>query len=1081
MHAALTAEPPHCHDTLTATVHPHTSHCCADTVCHNAGRPPSEFVSFLRPVAWPLSMRCPSMVPHVQRLATFFVCAKPVERLRLRPSLIRRPRPLRALHFHSLAATAAAAATERAVGQSERVSHQTDSVGSSVLQDEDDDDADESAYDMPASSPAPPLSLSSVGPVRLDSTREWWEDNQIFGPPSNNPVLFERADKHKMLLALGLCQSLDVCIAIVRLILEPDTAALLTPHNYTFVLLTLHSHARPMLQQTAYHGASPQSSTLSADVSSVVCDVVEASFVHGWQLSSRSYACALHMIASLDDPRCLQLLSSVEACQDVIVSDGCYGAVMAYLQRQRKFAAVCQLWRSMQLRYERDRRQWDVPLQHFLTSHLLDDETQAELAALAVGAACQQLWMYHTAITAALRTRRVNTVLTIVQQLHSWQQRHSAIRAPFDGSASSVSALPSSSQPLFEHVNFRAAAVEPVWTALTFHSVLAVHAVAGEWWLVMLAINHMTAAGALLPLHRATVTRVAECAIQHRRWADLRALVSFVEQREPQLLSLELVALLTKRLEAAAHAHNGEDARLAAIESERMVRFCLGCLEQQRILRAFSAHGSGGDTQHSSSAVLSLVVEMSAAMPLPAVRRLVSLLLLSSEQRRRTGHSPTRLFLRCESTLTVSAITTQVRARGGSALILRQDEAATATISALLSEYNLLQPSSGGGNTPSFQPSHSSVTTSTPHAVLFVSAADRSQASMRDGLPAAPPAAAPVVALHDSSCSAGQLLRDVLQLREEARWSLVKRRLKRNRRRLAAASVEADAPFLNATLRCWAFRPPHSQQHQQPTTIAEVLQAVDRRERASPGTVTAEQVVQTAPPLSAFFPLTRPAFTNDLSTALQLCGDRDILRVLPSTATQSAASLVSLHERMSVLAVHCAVMLPLLQAQHRYQPLQRCADGAALPAVFVQSLDERLLHIAADFLHFGFGLRAQWLSPSLAADDCHSSAVALLTAARASAAASHLASTAASVLLVSRDAVCGWLLEGGRMNDSAWLERCLRAEEGGAGASKQPTKCTRRSGGRPRSVSAVGGTVTPPRGRDIVMPCSTTTVQWEHR
>ena len=173
----------------------------------------------------------------------------------------------------------------------------------------------------------------------------------------------------------------------------------------------------------------------------------------------------------------------------MIVSDGCYGAVMAYLQRHRHYGAVCQLWRSMQLRYERDRRQWDVTLQHFLSAHLLDDEKQAEIAALPVGAACQQLWMYHTAITAALRTRQVNTALNVVQQLHSWQQRCTAIKVSSAGSMLSVSSLPSSSQPLYEHVNYRAATVEPVWSALTYHSVLSAH---GGGWRVVAgdAVSH---------------------------------------------------------------------------------------------------------------------------------------------------------------------------------------------------------------------------------------------------------------------------------------------------------------------------------------------------------------------------------------------------------------------------------------------------------------------------------------------------------------------------------------------------------------------------------------------------------------
>ena len=101
-------------------------------------------------------------------------------------------------------------------------------------------------------------------------------DTVIFGPPSiDNPILFDRTGKHKLLLALGQCHSLDQCSSLIRLILRPATASLLTPHNYTFILLTLHSHARPLLQHTAYHSAAQVTSTspTAGLLSSLVCDV----------------------------------------------------------------------------------------------------------------------------------------------------------------------------------------------------------------------------------------------------------------------------------------------------------------------------------------------------------------------------------------------------------------------------------------------------------------------------------------------------------------------------------------------------------------------------------------------------------------------------------------------------------------------------------------------------------------------------------------------------------------------------------------------------------------------------------------
>ena len=901
----------------------------------------------------------------------------------------------------------------------------------SVLLADEDEHADESVYSGPPHIPSGSAGAGSMGgmaglsgaaALRLDTRREWWEDNQIFGPPSlNSSEIFDRPAKHQLLLAIGHRQSIDQSFFIFCRILQPAIATLLTPHNYTFILLTLHSHARPILQQAAYRrtDAPRQSDAVTAgQLSSLVCAYMEASFVCGWQLSTRTYACALHMLASLDDPRCLRLLSSVEACQDVIVSDGCYGPVMAYLARQRDYAAVCQLWRSMQLRYERDRRQWDVPLQHFISSYLLDDEKQAEIAALAVGTACQQLWMYHTAIAAALRTRQVNTAHSIVQQLHSWRQRWTAIRTMADGSMSSLGTLPSSSQPLFDHVNFRAAAVEPVWSALTYHFVLSAHAVAGEWWMVMLALTDMAAAGVLLPLHRSTVIRVAECAIRHGRWSELRSLLSFIEQRDPQLLSLELVGLLTKRLEAVARVHSGDNARLAALESERLVRLCLAHLEQQQVVQAFSAAADGDGTHHSSFEVMSFVVDCAVATPLQAIRRLVSLLLLATDQRRRNGHTPIRLFLRCESAHLLPAITSHVRSLGGSTHILQPDSAASATANSLLAEYALLQQSSKRGCTaPSLD-----LATAAPDVqpgVMFVSGAARPHGALYDQsfAPRAQPAALSS-GLYDSSCSAGSVLSDVLQLRAEASWPLVKRCLKRSKRRLAAAGVLADTAFIEAAVRCWAFRPTRPDEHEQPTRIDTLLQALDGQQRHS------QHSTHPTALSPASFPLGSDVYTTDLAAAVQLCRDRNILHSLASSAIQPAASLLSLHERMSVLTVHCAVMTAMLLVQHSHQPLRQCSDAAPLPALFVQSLDSRLLHVAADFLQSVCGVTTDWLQLP-AADDCHSAHVGLLTALRTSVV--HSASDAPLVLLVSCDSMCGWLLAGARLNDRQWVERCLRS------------------------------------------------------
>ena len=989
------------------------------------------------------------MLSHVRRLATVAPSVQPVELVRVRPLPLRLTAHSRALRLSSRPLVGSSNEALRRAGQSDSVAEQERAADRSLLAVDEDEDVDESAYDIPPAGP-PPLVSGALGAARLDVNRDWWEDNQIFGPPSIiNPILFDRTGKHQLLLALGQCHSLDHAITIARRLLRAATASLLTPHNYTFILMTLQGHARPMLQQSTYHSPGPSQSGApsGAVLCSIVCDVVEASFVYGWQLSSRSYACALYMIASLDDERCLQLLSSVEACQEVILSDGWYGAVIAYLQRHRNNTAVCQLWRSMQLRYERDRRHWDVPLQQFLSSHLLDDEKQAEIAALAVGAACQQLWMYHRAIAAALRIGQANTALGIVQQLHQWQQRYTCIRSPSEASVLSVSALPSSSQPLFEHVNFRAAAVEPVWSALTYYSVLSAHAAAGEWWLLTAVLRDMTAAGMLLPLHRSTVTRVAECAIRQRRWFDLRSLLSFIEQDDPQLLSLELVGLLTKRLEAAARTLTGDDARLAAIESERLVRFCLTCLEQQHILRAFDTRASGSEPPDSSSELLSFVVHFASAMPLPVIRRLVALLLLSSDQRRRTGHTPTRLFFRCESEQ-VLAITSHVRALGGSALVVRSD-AECSSARSLLAEYDSLQRSSGGS--PTRAPSPYPTASDRSATVLFVSAAAaRPQAVIHeDG--AASPELVPSVSMFDSSCSAGRLLRDVLQLRDEASWLLLKRYLKRNKRRLAAAGVEADTPFIEATVRCWAFRPTQIEVHERPATIARLLQSLDGQPQSSPTTPGSSA------DSSASFPLTRSVCISDLSAAAQLCCDRRILHSLPPSAIQPAASLISLHERMSVMTVHCAMMLPLLQLQCRYPQQQppHCADAAALPAIFVQSLDERLLHIAAHFLRSVCGLHADWLTPLSAADDSHSTAVSLLTSLRST--TSQPASAASRVLHISRDAVCGWLMAGGQLNDTVWLERCLQTDEGNSG-DEQSTRVT----GHIESAavpSAVGGAV----------------------
>ena len=958
-------------------------------------------------------MLCSTLPSHVwcavRRRITAIPHLRAIERLRLRISLSR--------HIHT-----SRSPTAPVTSHASPLPRLDESSGG--LASEEDEFAEESAFDT--SSPSPPRVLSGLGVARLDSSREWWEDNQIFGLPSpNNPQLLDRAGKHRLLLAIGQCQSLEQASRFIRRILWPATASLLTPHNYTFLLLTLHSHGRTVLQQAAYHSApaSQSAAPTASELSSLVCDVVEASFVHGWQLSTRSYACALHLLASLADPRCLQLLSSVEACQDVIVSDSCYGAVMAYLQRQRSYAAVCQLWRSMQLRYERDRRQWDVPLQLFLNSNLLDDEKQAEIATLAVGAACQQLWMYHTAITAALHTRQANTALSVVQQLHSWQQRYAALRALATGPTVSVSTLPSSCQPLFEHVNFRAAAVEPVWTALTYHSVLSVHAAAGEWWLLMLALRDMSAAGMLLPLHRSTVIRVAECAIQRRRWLDLRSLFSFLEQHDSQQLSLQLVGLLTKRLETAARTYSGEDARLAATESERLVRFCLACLEQQHIVRAYSTPASDCDTRDRASDALSFVVHVASAMPLSAIRRLVSVLLLACEQRRRAGLTATRLFFRCESEEVVQTITAQVRTQGGSTLTLRPDNPSPAgTTSSLLTDYDLSQQPSGDGHT-SFSLSHSFVTGATPHVVLEVSAAASLQATLRDNSSAV---SEPVtsVALHDSSCYAGRLLRVVVQLRNEANWPLVKRVLKRNKRRLASAGVEADVPLIEATIRCWAFRPTNHEEEERPTTIDRVLQSAN-----GPPSVGSSSSLIASPAAvpSASFPLSEDVFLSDLAAAEQLCRDRRILHSLPASANQPAATLLSLHSRMSVLTVHCAVTLHLLQLRQHYQPLRRCGDTVTLPALFVQSLDERLLHIAAHFLHSVFRLSAHWLTLPPPADDTHSSAISLLSALRST--TSHPASAAPRILHIPRDTLCGWMIAGGQLDDEAWVERCLQTEE----------------------------------------------------
>ena len=287
----------------------------------------------------------------------------------------------------------------------------------------------------------------------------------------------------------------------------------------------------------------------------------------------------------------------------------------------------------------------------------------------------------------------------------------------------------------------------------------------------MLSLTDMAAAGVLLPLHRSTVTRLAECAIEQRRWSDLRSLLTFIEQRDPQVLSLELVGLLTKRLEAAERAHSGEDARWAAVESERLVRFCLACLEQQNILRAFSTNVTDvpdGDNQDSSFDLLSLslIVEFASTMPQPAIRRLLFLLLLSSDQRRRSGRTPTRLFLRCHSEQLVPAITTYVRTLGGAAVALRPDGQSPSTAGSLLTEYNSLHRSSSSG---AIHTSLHSVASDTLPAVLFVSSAARVDSPQRDECLAA---CSPVVsaALHDSSCSVGDLLRDVWLLREDANW-----------------------------------------------------------------------------------------------------------------------------------------------------------------------------------------------------------------------------------------------------------------------------------------------------------------------
>ena len=218
-------------------------------------------------------------------------------------------------------------------------------------------------------------------------------------------------------------------------------------------------------------------------------------------------------------------------------------------------------------------------------------------------------------------------------------------------------------------------------------------------------------------------------------------------------------------------------------------------------------------------------------------------------------------------------------------------------------------------------------------------------------------------------------------------------------------------------MRCWAFRPTHSGEEGRLPTIDSLLQSVD-----SP------TIARTAAVCSPFFPLTGPVYVSDLSAAVQLGRERRIIHSLPPSVNQSAASLLSLHERMSVLSVHCALLLSLLQVQYHSQPLRHSVDATPLSAVFVQSLDERLLHIASHFLTAVCGLHADWLPVGSADDDWESAAVSQLTSLRST--ASHPASAAPRVLHIPRDALCGWLLAGGRLDDSAWIEKCLQAPQG---------------------------------------------------